>query len=381
MTQRQTSRSAGLSLQAATPSNRNVLDQDGLDSERVRFSGDSKSKLHWERQYPTVERQITADGIHVAPFRAGFPLELHAFTCGVPNVRMNRHDYCELMYVYSGSGEFQIQDRALEVRSGDLVVVGPSLYHRVYLASGARMNIAVLFFQPELLNDPSTAESAEYLMPFFQQPADFPFVVPGSSGVPQQVFALMERMRAEMPAESARGRLTVKTYLKMILVFLLNHYAELLDTRQQFCERERDVKRLEQLFSFLEHNFGSHVGVSEAARICAMSCSHFMYFFKRVTGQSFIAYANRFRIAKAQEMLRTTEKSISDISQETGFCDQSHFGSTFRCMVGITPRAYRRQYGDTKQSHRNTHEPVLRAGDATFSRPSECRTLTGERHR
>ena len=117
----------------------------------------------------------------------------------------------------------------------------------------------------------------------------------------------MERMRGGMHAESPRARLTIKTYLKMILVSLLNHYAELLDTRQALNERERDVKRLEAVFSFLEDNFGS-VGVSEASRICAMSSSHFMYFFKRVTGQSFIAYANHFRIAKAEEMLRTDGK-------------------------------------------------------------------------
>jgi hypothetical protein len=109
--------------------------------------------------------------VHVASFRAGFPLELHPFNCGAPNVRMNRHEYCELMYIYSGCGEFQIQDREFEVRSGDLVV-GPSLHHRVYLPAGARMNIAVLFFQPELLNDPSTAESATYLIRFFQQFSD-----------------------------------------------------------------------------------------------------------------------------------------------------------------------------------------------------------------
>jgi AraC-like DNA-binding protein/mannose-6-phosphate isomerase-like protein (cupin superfamily) len=366
VTYRQAASSAGVSLRSAAPATRDVSTQEGLRSDLVQIAP-SKSKLHWERQYPIVERQITADGVHVAPFRAGFPLELHAFNCGAPNVRMNRHEYCELMYIHSGSGEFQIQDRAFEIRSGDLVVVGPSLYHRVYLSAGARMNIAVLFFQPELLNDPSTAESATYLIPFFQQSSDFPFVVPAASGVPQQVFALMERMRTGMPAESPRARLTIKTYVKMILVSLLNHYAELLDTRQALNERERDVKRLEAVFSFLEDNFGRHVGVSEASRICAMSSSHFMYFFKRVTGQSFIAYANHFRIAKAQEMLRTTEKSISDISQETGFCDQSHFGSTFRRMVGVTPRAYRRQYGETKQSQRNTHEPVLRASDAAFN--------------
>jgi AraC-like DNA-binding protein/mannose-6-phosphate isomerase-like protein (cupin superfamily) len=356
MTNRQLSNGIGYKAQVSTASER-----DSAGSSRSCSPVPHKPRLHWELQYPIVERQITADGVHISPFRAGFPIELHGFHCSAPNVRMNRHDYCELMYIHSGRGQFQIQDKSFNVSCGDLVVVGPSLYHRVYLTQGARMNIAVLFFQPEPLNDPATADSAAYLMPFFQQSADFPFVVSGPSDVPREVFALMERMRREMPANTARARLTVKTYLKMILVALLNHYAELLDTREAFCERERDLKRLKLLFSFLEDNYSRHVGVVEASRICAMSNSYFMYFFKRVTGQSFITYANHFRIAKAQELLRTTEKSISDISQETGFCDQSHFGAIFRRMVGTTPRCYRQQYGSRIQDlSKSAAEPSVR---------------------
>jgi AraC-like DNA-binding protein/mannose-6-phosphate isomerase-like protein (cupin superfamily) len=270
----------------------------------------TKRSLHWERHYSTVERQISADGVHFWPFRPGFPLDSLAFTCSAPNVRMNRHDYCEIMYVHSGSAQFQVQDRSYPLNRGDAVVVGPSLYHRVFLEPASKANLALIFFQPELLNDPSTAESAEYLMPFFQQPPDFPVVIRASSGVPAQIFGFMEKIRSEMPAETS----------------------------------------LEPLFAFLEANFSRHVAVAEAARRCAMSSSHFMFFFKRVTGQSFIGYANHFRIAKAQELLRTSEKSISVISQETGFCDQSHFGATFRRMVGSTPRAYRRQFSRAPSS-------------------------------
>lgn len=294
-----------------------------------------------------IEGQISADGVHSWPFRAGFPLEYLTVTCCAPNVRMNRHNYCEVIYVQSGSASFELQDRSYELNSGDLIVVGPSLYHRVCLEIGMKSKLAMIFFQPEILNDPSTAESAEYLMPFFQQPPDFPVVIPAQAGVPLQAFTFMQKIRDEMPAGSTRSRLTAKTYLKIILVSLLNHYAELLETREAFHQRERDILRLEPVFALLEHKYSQHVSIDEAARRCAMSASHFMYFFKRVTGQSFIAYANHFRVAKAQELLRSTAKSISDISQETGFCDQSHFGSIFKRMVGATPREYRQRFSST----------------------------------
>jgi AraC-like DNA-binding protein len=40
-------------------------------------------------------------------------------------------------------------------------------------------------------------------------------------------------------------------------------------------------------------------------------------------------------------LLAMTDKSVSDITQEMGFCDQSYFGTVFRKLVGMTPAAYR----------------------------------------
>jgi AraC-like DNA-binding protein len=49
-------------------------------------------------------------------------------------------------------------------------------------------------------------------------------------------------------------------------------------------------------------------------------------------------------IAKAQQLLASTDKSILDISQETGFCDQSYFGLVFRQLVHMTPLQYRKTF-------------------------------------
>jgi AraC-like DNA-binding protein len=101
------------------------------------------------------------------------------------------------------------------------------------------------------------------------------------------------------------------------------------------------------LFEYLGARYGERVKVQDAARLCAMSNSYFMDFFKRVTGQSFLAYLNHFRIAKAESLLVSTEKSIADISQEISFCDQGHFAKAFRKSVGMTPLDYRHQFGNS----------------------------------
>ena len=109
----------------------------------------------------------------------------------------------------------------------------------------------------------------------------------------------------------------------------------------------------------MEEHYDEPIRIEDAARICATSNSHFMYFFKRVTGQSFLAYLNHFRIAKAQSLLALTDQSISEISQAIGFCDQSHFGVAFRKLVGMTPLSYRRSFGQAAaEASRTTAKPA-----------------------
>jgi AraC-like DNA-binding protein/mannose-6-phosphate isomerase-like protein (cupin superfamily) len=304
------------------------------------------TKPTWEKAYYVVEPQINAEGVHVWPFDASFPIDIRFFDVnGGPDIRMNRHDYFELFYACSGKGVCQVQDRRFAVKKGDLVIIGSSLYHRILGNHGQSMKAIVLFFQPDLVRAGApTGEDMQYLMPFFVHDHNFPHVIPASEAIPSQVLELIQRVHAELPATSNRARLAVKTYLKMILMLLVNHYSAYLGTRETFSRKESAIQRLRPLFEYLEAHYDGPIRVEDAARICATSSSHFMYFFKRVTGQSFLAYLNHFRVAKAQALLGSTDKSISEISQEIGFCDQSHFGVVFRKLVGMTPLAYRRRF-------------------------------------
>ena len=80
-----------------------------------------------------------------------------------------------------------------------------------------------------------------------------------------------------------------------------------------------------------------------------MSASHFMFFFRQATGQSFLSFLNHFRIARAQAELISTEQTVCEISQNVGFFDQSHFSLVFRKLVGVAPLAYRRRFSNTER--------------------------------
>ena len=298
----------------------------------------------YKEQFSLIEPQINADGVHVWPFDLSCPVDVQFWAIdGRQTVRMNRHEYFEVMYLLEGSNYYcHIQDKLLPMKKGDLVIMGSTLYHRMESRSTTPATLATLYFDPELIRSDGGRDSMEYLTPFMCQGPDFPHIISIGTSIPNQVFDLMLRIRSELPSSSPRSRVTVKTYLKMILVLLMNYYAPYTGTVGTFERQQRALDRLVPLFNYIRDNSEDKIQVREAARLCNMSESHFMSFFKQVTGASFMKYLNYYRVERSKALLANTDEPMASICQKVGFCDQSYFGMVFHKLVGVTPAAYRR---------------------------------------
>ncbi len=299
----------------------------------------SKSRSHFK----VTDRQVNAEGVHLWRFDSELPVEvIHHSLSGHQPFRMNRHNYFEIVYVQTGEIVWQVQERLLTQGKGELFVIGDTFYHRVTERSSSLVNVTSLFFLPDLICSSSLpAKGAEYLMPFLIQDSDFPHVIPVKSRAPHEIAQLIGQINTELPATSKRAQLCVETYLKMILVVLLNHYATYPMTTKAYGRRQQHLERLGPFFEFLQEHYRERIKVGDASSLVGMSKSHFRRFFKEVTGQSLVTYVNHFRVARAQELLAWADKPIADVGLEVGFCDQSYFGLVFRKLLKMTPTEYR----------------------------------------
>lgn len=312
-------------------------------------------RLPWKQAFDVLEKGINAEGVHTYSFDPALPIDVGFFIhAGRDNVRMNRHAYFEVIYVYGGATDIQILDRCFHVKQGDLMVVGPNLYHRVVNRPNIEVKLVSLNFDPNIVrNGGASADDEQYLLPFSCQSEQFPHEIPRSANLSEPALDLILQIHDELPAKSSLSRLAVTTYVKMLMLLLCKHYSNYLESRKVLNHKQQNIQRLMPLFEFLETHSECPIQVVEAARICAMSSSHFMSFFKRTTGESFIAYLNNFRIAKAQALLTTTNDSIAEISAQLAFCSQSYFGKVFHMLVGMTPLAYRGRFGNNTQARAN----------------------------
>ncbi|KNH27017.1 AraC family transcriptional regulator [Pseudomonas syringae] len=88
-------------------------------------------------------------------------------------------------------------------------------------------------------------------------------------------------------------------------------------------------------------HLGETLEVTELARACALSRSHFSRAFKCSTGLSPQDWIRRQRIARAKQLIQNTDLTLTQISLECGFCDQAHFSHIFTRSEGVSPFAWR----------------------------------------
>jgi len=102
------------------------------------------------------------------------------------------------------------------------------------------------------------------------------------------------------------------------------------------AQREQMVKQL------ILANLAETLEVTELARACALSRSHFSRAFKRTTGVSPQEWIRQQRIKQAKVLITGSALSLTQISQECGFCDQAHFCHLFSRSEGVNPMAWRK---------------------------------------
>lgn len=93
---------------------------------------------------------------------------------------------------------------------------------------------------------------------------------------------------------------------------------------------------------YISENFYKIINLESMSKICNMSETYFSKVFKKETGILFSQYLNEFRIKKAENFLETTNLTISEISQKTGFINSTYFIKVFKKYKNKTPLQYRK---------------------------------------
>lgn len=92
---------------------------------------------------------------------------------------------------------------------------------------------------------------------------------------------------------------------------------------------------------YIDENYAEKLTLEDVASQIYLNKTYVSQLFKKELDVSFGDYLENVRIGKAKELLRTTAKSISQISEEVGYTSQSYFTKVFKKSAGMGPLRYR----------------------------------------
>lgn len=226
------------------------------------------------------------------------------------------------------------------VRPGDGVLVNANVLHRNEAFEGARGVRSQTHMFDRALVAAAELPLRRYVAPVVE--CALLDALPLSRGEPRQRAVLEALDRAFIAAGEE------KDGYELEICGLLNRawqgvYAlaqPVIGARQPLPRME--TARLKQMLGFIREHFAEDISpadIAAAAGVCERECFRC---FKQELGTTPLSSLTDFRVRKAAELLRETDRSVTDIAAACGFATSSYFGKVFRRRMNLSPLAYRR---------------------------------------
>lgn len=108
-----------------------------------------------------------------------------------------------------------------------------------------------------------------------------------------------------------------------------------------FASKQNDYGFKEKFSNLIIESNPCKLTLTQIADKMHYSKTHTERLMRKTFGCSVSEYLHKARLAAASELLISTDTSIAEIAEQTGFYDASHFSSAFKKETGISPREYR----------------------------------------
>ncbi|NEW05780.1 AraC family transcriptional regulator [Paenibacillus sp. SYP-B3998] len=169
-----------------------------------------------------------------------------------------------------------------------------------------------------------------------------------SSGIPNLISVeegsgLLEYFRQLIDNRSQDGLTTsikIQSALFEIIAYFIDHAR---------LESYEDVKfasmnKLVDTIKYIDANLDKEITIHELSQTAHFHPNYFIRFFKNHLGVPPMRYIYDRRLERAKELLGCFTLSINEVARRSGFNDASHFSTSFKKHVGVSPTDFRNLY-------------------------------------
>jgi len=273
----------------------------------------------------------------------GFPVSVRRVMRHNPLTK-HRHDFHELVLIYSGAGRHIAGNDDYPITAGDVFVIKGDIAH-AYRDTKA-LGLMNILFRPQRLNlqraDLHNVPGYHTLFtiePTMRQDDQFRSRLRLSQSQLSEAMRIATILETELKTRRPGYRFLARAHLMSLIGFLSRCYSH------PRHERHGALFKLGEMLSFIDTNYAEPISVGKLARMAGMSESTLARRFRKALGRSAVEHILGVRIMKAEALLLAQDVNITEVAFSCGFNDANYFSRQFRKLKGCSPREYRASHG------------------------------------
>lgn len=154
---------------------------------------------------------------------------------------------------------------------------------------------------------------------------------------------------SELTAKTNLNEKVYQTYVSEInsasdLQSLLVFFDKVIDQLSSTSGSQKYSENIQQVMNIIQSDYRDDLNLSFVSDTLHLNPDYLGQLFKKEVKTSFSKYLNEYRIQKAQELLRDSNESISEISEDVGYTTTAYFYRNFKSICGLSPKEYRKKY-------------------------------------
>lgn len=254
------------------------------------------------------------------------------------------HNDFELFLVLNGEGSVKINGNEQNIKKGDLFLVNSGDVHSYHKTPSNVENTGdptILFVQV----------SNHFVREYFPQIRTTLFE---SCNLKEKFPKLVYEIACASLAEAAMDyfsddftnlTLSIVSSISLFMSFCYKYVNHEIINEGQKQKLKRKNARLERIISYIDANFETQIRLEDLASAEDLSVTHFSHLFSSTFGVTFQEYVNLKRLEQCLRLMGNKEKTLLEISYESGFSDPKYMNKMFMKKFGCTPKEYRKSMG------------------------------------
>lgn len=262
-------------------------------------------------------------------------------------IPLHWHDELQFVAVIQGKVLFHINEQQVAVSQGNGLFINSGMMHMAENFSAEEQGMYLC-----LNVAPQSLVSAELYMKYvhpYVTATNLPFLmIEKSNSWGEQVLGNISAVRQEIEKQAPYYELNVAAAVLEIWKGLIKN-GYFLEHNETEMIRDRRIK---QMLMWIHQNYTEQLRLEDIAKVGQLSRAETCRTFKQILRTTPMQYVLDYRIRKSTELLRFSQRSVTEIAYEVGFNSSSYFIEQFRKMMKRTPLQYRREEQKGRQDEK-----------------------------